>query len=74
MIFIPRWLFALTIYILIVYLLITLQPSLMFDSYGKPKEFGVGISEGKSIFAPSFAFPVIAILCYYISSIIQFIF
>ena len=74
MVFIPRWLFALTLYILIIYLLITLQPSLMFDSYGKPKEFGIGSNEGKSVFAPAFVFPVLAILCYFISSIIQFIF
>jgi len=74
MIFIPRWLFALTLYVLVLYLIITLQPSLMFDSYGKPKEFGIGIHEGKSVFAPAIVFPVLAIVCYYISSIIQFIF
>ena len=74
MIFIPRWLFALTLYVLVLYLIITLQPSLMFDSYGKPKEFGIGINEGKSVFAPSLIFPILAIVCYYIASIIQFIF
>ena len=73
MIIIPRWLFAFTLYALIIYLLITLQPALMFDSYGKPKEFGIGFSEGKSVFAPAFTFPVIAILCSFISSIMQFV-
>ena len=74
MIFIPRWLFALILYIMSIYLLITLQPPLMFDSYGKPKEFGIGTNDGKSVFAPSFVFPVLAIICYFIASIIQFVF
>jgi hypothetical protein len=73
MIFFPRWLMALTLYLLILYLLISLQPSLMFDPYGKPKEFGLGLTEGKSILAPSFSFPVLAIISYYITSIIQFV-
>jgi hypothetical protein len=45
----------------------------MFDPYGKPKEFGLGLTEGKSILAPSFSFPVLAIISYYITSIIQFV-
>lgn len=73
MIFIPRWLFALTLYVLIIYLIITLQPSIMFDSYGKPKQFGIGTNEGKSVLAPAFIFPIIAIICYFIASMIQFI-
>ena len=73
MIFIPRWLFALTLYVLIIYLIITLQPAMMFDPYGKPKEFGIGVSDGKSVLAPAFVFPIIAIICYFIASMIQFI-
>jgi hypothetical protein len=72
MVVIPRWLFALTLYVLIIYLIIRLQPALMFDTYGKPKDFGIGFKDGKSVFAPVVIFPVIAILCYFISSIIQF--
>lgn len=44
----------------------------MFDSYGKPKEFGIG-EDGKSVLAPVFVFPVLAILCYFIASMIEFV-
>ena len=60
------------LYVLIVYLLITLKPPIMFDSYGKPKEFGIG-EDGKSVLAPVFVFPVLAILCYFIASMIEFV-
>jgi hypothetical protein len=45
----------------------------MFDPYGKPKEFGLGISDGKSVLAPVFIFPILALLCYFITSIFYFI-
>jgi len=73
MLYIPRWLFAVTIYVLIIYLIITLQPAIMFDSYGKPKEFGIGSTDGKSVLAPAFVFPILALLCYFIASMIQFV-
>jgi hypothetical protein len=73
MIIIPNWLFALMLYISIIYLLITLKPPIMFDANGKPKEFGIGTQEGKSVLAPVFVFPVLAILCYFISSMIEFV-
>jgi len=73
MLIIPIWLFALILYILIIYLIITLKPAIMFDSSGKPKEFGIGTKDGKSVLAPVFVFPVLAILCYYISSMIEFV-
>ena len=73
MITIPSWLFALMLYLLIIYLIITLQPSIMFDAYGKPKEFGIGTEQGKSVLAPIFVFPVLAIICYFIASTLQFV-
>jgi hypothetical protein len=45
----------------------------MFDSYGKPKEFGIGSTDGKSVLAPAFVFPILALLCYFIASMIQFV-
>jgi hypothetical protein len=39
----------------------------MFDENGIPKQFGPGFSQGKSVFAPSFMFPMIAIVCFIIS-------
>jgi len=46
----------------------------MFDSYGKPKEFGIGFREGKSIFAPIIVFPILALLCYFTVSVSNFMF
>ena len=73
MIYVPRWLFGITIYIIIVYIIIKYKPSLMFDSYGNPKNFGLGISEGNSVLAPVFIFPILALLSYFIAAVLQFI-
>ena len=73
MIFIPRWILAILIYIGISYIIIRIKPPIMFDPYGKPKEFGLGISDGKSVLAPVFIFPILALLCYFITSIFYFI-
>jgi hypothetical protein len=69
-----RWVFAMILYVLIIILLIQLKPSLMFDSYGKPKEFGIGFREGKSIFAPIVVFPILALLCYFTVSVSDLMF
>lgn len=74
MLYIPRWLLAITLYVLIIYLIISLQPSLMFDAYGKPKDFGIGTTDGKSVLAPAFVFPILALISYFIASMVQFVF
>jgi hypothetical protein len=55
---------VLTLYIAIVALLLYTKPSLMFDNDGKPKPFGVGFAQGRSVFAPSVMFPLIALILY----------
>lgn len=62
--FIPRWVAALIIYILVVMALLIAKPSLMFDEAGNPKPFGVGLKDGYSFLAPAIAFPVLAIVVY----------
>lgn len=73
MIKITRWVVAIVLYIQIILILLVVKPALLFDSNGNPKDFGTGLKEGKSIFAPAFVFPLIALLCYIISTWINVI-
>lgn len=61
---VPRMFVALLIYIIVVIGIVLARPALMFDSEGRPKQFGVGFSEGYSVFAPSFMFPLLAMIIY----------
>lgn len=67
---ISRWIVALILYLLIILLLFAIKPPLMFDIDGHPKEFGIGLSHGKSLFAPAVFFPILAVFCFFISTII----
>mgnify|MGYP003344320466 CR=1 FL=1 len=67
---IPRWIVALVLYLLIILSLFATKPALMFSENGKIKDFGVGLSKGKSIFAPAVSFPILAVLCFFIATII----
>lgn len=67
---IPRWIVALVLYLLIVLLLFATKPSLMFAQDGRMKEFGVGLSKGKSLFAPALMLPILAVVCFFIATII----
>jgi len=42
----------------------------MFTNDGKPKDFGIGLTQGKSILAPCVFFPILAIFCFFIATII----
>lgn len=63
---VPRWVFALALYIFVVLLIFAIRPSIFFTQDGKIKPLGVGFKEGKSVFALSFFLPLTAFLCYYI--------
>ena len=68
-----RWILSLFVYFIIVFILLLIKPSLMFDSNGQMKPFGVGFEDGKSVFSPIFVFPLLAFLSYFIVSLIYFI-
>lgn len=72
MIYIPRIIVAVVLYTFIVLLLLAVKPSLMFDAEGKPKPLGVGMKDGYSIFAPSFSFPLFAVMSYLVTSVTVF--
>lgn len=61
---VPRFFIAMTLYVAVVALLVFNKPALMFNSDGTPKEFGLGLDSGLSVFAPSFMFPLMALLIY----------
>ena len=67
---IPRWIVALILYLLIVLLLFATKPSIMFDKNGKIKEFGIGLSQGKSLFAPAVVLPILAVFCFFIATLV----
>lgn len=73
MLLITKWIVATVLYVQIVLILLIVRPALMFDSNGNPKPFGVGMKEGKSVFAPAIVFPVLAFLCYVIASFVNFV-
>jgi len=69
----PRWIVALVLYLLVILLLFAIKPAIMFNSNGSPKDFGVGLKTGKSIMAPAVFFPILAIVCFFISTLIYII-
>ena len=71
MIVIKRLLVAVFIYAFAVLAIFAFRPSLMFDAKGRPKDFGVGLTEGRSVFALGFLLPVIGFVSYIIACTIQ---
>ena len=61
---IPRVFTALVLYVVIIAVLVVSQPALLFDAKGRPKTFGLGMKRGSSILAPSFLFPLLAMILY----------
>ena len=61
---------SISIIFTIILSLFATKPALMFSENGKIKDFGVGLSKGKSIFAPAVSFPILAVLCFFIATII----
>jgi hypothetical protein len=66
-----RWQFSILLYILTVFLIVTLRPALFFDAEGRAKTFGIGITENVSMFAPAFLFPFLGIFFYYVAVVIE---
>jgi len=66
----PRWVVALVLYLLVILSLFATKPSLMFNNDGSMKDFGIGMKQGKSIIAPSVFFPILAVFCFFISTIL----
>jgi hypothetical protein len=71
--YVSRWLTALVLYALTILLLLAIKPSLMFQANGVPKQPGVGISEGKSMFAPAILFPLLALVMYLVATMLHFV-
>lgn len=72
MIVLQRLIVALLLYIFAVMTIFAVKPSLMFDANGKPKDFGVGLTEGRSVFALGIMLPILAVLSYIVACTIQF--
>lgn len=68
---VTRWQIAIVIYVIFVATLLWLRPALMFDANGEAKAWGPHITETTTPFAAAFVFPFAAILCYYISTLID---
>lgn len=61
---IPRLFTVLVIYFTIIAALIITKPALMFNPDGKPKEFGLGLTTGRSVAAPCIMFPLLGLITY----------
>lgn len=70
MIYISRIFVAVVLYMFVVLMALAFKPALMFDAAGRAKQFGVGMDQGYSVFAPAFLFPLSAFLCYVVSALI----
>lgn len=66
-----RWINAILVYVLVIGLLVYLKPATMFDNEEKVKKWGLDNSESESMFSPMIAFPVLAILSYYVAVFIE---
>ena len=60
-------------YLLVTLILIYIQPSMLFTTDGKPKQWSLERNSNceTSVFSPAIVFPVVAIICYYISAFIE---
>lgn len=63
---------AIVLYILIVAIILFTTPSIMFNSNGDVKKWGLERDENTSIFSPMIVFPIIAMICYYLAACIEF--
>lgn len=67
-----RIIYAILFYVLLIVLIITSKPSVMFDEYGNIKPFGIG--EEKTMFSMGVFTVVLALLSFYIFAMIDLIF
>ena len=63
---IMRIVVAVALYVIAIGLIIVIKPAMMFSPDNKIKVWGT--SDEESIFSPMVVFPVISIVCYYISA------
>ena len=68
---IPQWVLALLMYLIIITILFLLKPALLFNSDGTFKKFSTGFVDGNSVFAVSIIFPLLAFICYLLSSLFK---
>jgi hypothetical protein len=66
-----RWHISLLLYVFVVSILVAIRPALMFKADGSPKKWGGVIDEETSIFAPAFMIPLLAVLCYFVASMVE---
>ncbi len=63
--------FTIMIYLVVLVALIYFKPALMFDAAGNPKSFSAQTTPTTSPFAPVFILPLLAILIYFIVSVLS---
>jgi hypothetical protein len=68
-----RIVIAIVLYIAIITILVIAKPSIMFNSKNEIKKWGIERDEDTSIFSPMIVFPIIAMICYYIASLVELI-
>lgn len=66
-----RWQLAIVLYVFTVIGLLWSKPSLMFRPDGSAKNWGSRIDEDVSVFAPSFMFPLLAVLIYMLATTVE---
>lgn len=71
MIVIKRLIVSILIYAFIVLIIFATKPAIIFDANGRPKDFGVGLTEGRSVFGLAILLPVFAVVSYIIACTIQ---
>jgi hypothetical protein len=72
MIVLKRLIVALIIYAIFILIIFATRPPLMFHADGRPKDFGVGLTEGRSVFALGFMLPLLAIVSYIVACTVTF--
>ena len=68
-----RIIIAIVLYIAIITVIVVVKPSIMFNSKNEIKKWGIERDEDTSIFSPMIVFPIIAMICYYIASLVELI-
>jgi hypothetical protein len=69
-----RWHIALFLYAMMVVILLSIRPALMFDLEKNAKTWGLDMERGVSIFSPMFVFPFLALVSYYLASLIELVY
>lgn len=67
-----RLLYSLTFYLLLMTVIIMWKPNMLFDANGEIRTYGV--NKGETIFSFGVISIVIAIMCFYVIAIVDFLF